>query len=65
MKDSMVVVCLSRLVQQFPNMLNIASVEVALTAMQAAGFDVDRVMTKTPERLFQFERRAGMIPYDD
>jgi len=61
----MLMVCVCSLVQQFPNMLNIASVESALKAMQAAGFDVDRVMLKTPERLFQFERRADMIPYDD
>ena len=46
-------------------MLNIESVESALGAMRAAGLDVDQVMSKNPEKLFQFERRSNMIPYDE
>ena len=65
LRTALVAPCIRRLVQQFPNMLNIASVESALGAMKAAGLDVDQVMARTPEKLFQFERRADMIPYDE
>ena len=54
-----------RLVENFPNMLNIKAVETALRAMESAGLDIAQVMTKNPDKLFQFERRADMIPYDE
>ena len=46
-------------------MLNIKAVENALRAMESAGLDIAQVMTKNPDKLFQFERRADMIPYDE
>jgi hypothetical protein len=56
-----------RLVETYPNLLNVESFEGALKEARRIwpSLDLTDVMTRNPHIIFAFERRAFMIPYDD